>query len=157
MPATTDPDDPLLREIRPDGQQRSYLVLSEEERARGFIRPVRTTYKHIGSPGPRHPLRDLTPEEKERYREYGYVKFEAYPPDGSSVVGRYWTQDDLDRAVKGCGAVTTMGQALAETWARDIHFYGGTYCCACGKHFPIRNPDGSPAFLWEPDGSPVGS
>lgn len=30
-----------------DGQQEDYLVLSEEERAKGFIRPVRDTYKHL--------------------------------------------------------------------------------------------------------------
>lgn len=28
------------------GMQKNYLVLSEEERAKGFIRPVRTTYIH---------------------------------------------------------------------------------------------------------------
>jgi hypothetical protein len=30
------------------GQQREYLVLSEEERAKGFVRPVRRTYIHVG-------------------------------------------------------------------------------------------------------------
>ena len=36
------------REINPKtGMQKDYVVLSEEERAKGFVRPVRTTYIHI--------------------------------------------------------------------------------------------------------------
>jgi hypothetical protein len=35
------------REIQRDGQQKGYIVLSEEERKRGFVRPVRFAYKHI--------------------------------------------------------------------------------------------------------------
>lgn len=34
------------RELRPDGQQKGYVVLSAEERSKGFIRPVRRTYRH---------------------------------------------------------------------------------------------------------------
>lgn len=35
------------REINPDtGMQKDYVVLSEEERAKGFVRPVRRTYVH---------------------------------------------------------------------------------------------------------------
>lgn len=44
---TTDRNDPGLREHRPDGQQEKYLVLSAEERAQGFVRPVRTAYRHL--------------------------------------------------------------------------------------------------------------
>lgn len=99
---TTDRNDPNLKKLRPDGQQESYLILSEEERAKGFVRPVRRKYKHIT-----------------------------------------------------CGTVTTMGLALAETYARDPSFYGGTFCCHCGSHFYLKTVDG-PQFLWEPDGTPVG-
>lgn len=35
------------RELRPDGQQKGYVVLSEEERAKGFQRPVRRSYRHL--------------------------------------------------------------------------------------------------------------
>ena len=35
MGLTTDPNDPALNQIRSDGQQEAYLVLSEEERAKG--------------------------------------------------------------------------------------------------------------------------
>lgn len=34
------------RELKDNGQQKGYVVLSEEERAKGFVRPVRQTYIH---------------------------------------------------------------------------------------------------------------
>jgi len=144
---TTDPTDSRLKETKPDGQQSAYLVLSEEERAKGFVRPYRDTYKHVGKQS-QYSLRDMTPEEHERYDQYGYVKFETYPESHSPVTGRYWTQKELD--TKYCGAVTTMGRALSETYARDPKFYGGTYCVGCGAHFPVSE------FIWD-DGSVVGS
>lgn len=93
---TNDPNDPKLRETDETGMQKAYLVLSEEERAKGFVRPVRRSYRHLV-----------------------------------------------------CGTVTTMGQAIAETYARDPHFYGGTFCVGCGDHFPV-GPNGE--FDWEPAG-----
>ena len=120
--------------IRADGQHEAYWVLKEEERAKGFVRPVRDSYRHVGV-RPTHPLRDLTDDEKERYAAFNYVAFEAYPPDGrSSVTGRYWTKSQLE---SGCGAITTMGRALAETYARDPGYYGSTFCCKCGTHLPV--------------------
>lgn len=39
------------REINPStGQQKGYIVLTPEERAKGFVRPVRRTYVHVGKP-----------------------------------------------------------------------------------------------------------
>jgi hypothetical protein len=88
-----DPDGPEHREIDPStGMQKDYVVLTAEERAKGFVRPVRRSYRH----------------EK-------------------------------------CGSVTTMGIALAETYARDPSFYSGTFCCACRNHFPV-GADGE--FTW---------
>ena len=98
--STTDPNDPGLRKIGPDGMQQTYLILSEEERARGFVRPVRYTYIH-----------------------------------------------------EACGSATTMGRGIAETYARDPHFYSGTYCARCEDHYPV-GPDGE--FFWE-DGTSVGT
>lgn len=49
MTLTEDPSDPRLTHGPDDGpaaQAPVYLVLSEEERAQGFIRPVRRTYVH---------------------------------------------------------------------------------------------------------------
>lgn len=46
---TTDPNDPALGhgiDSSPVEQNSKYLVLSDEERARGFVRPVRKTYVH---------------------------------------------------------------------------------------------------------------
>lgn len=103
MGAVTDRNDPGLSKVRPDGQQENYLVLGDEERSKGFVRPVRTSYVHLA-----------------------------------------------------CGSATKMGQALAETYARQPDFYSGTFCCGCGKHFPLTTPEGKPAFVWD-DGSAVGS
>ena len=101
MSLTTDPNDPRLghgEDDKPVPQQKVYLVLSEDERSKGFIRPVRRSYIH-----------------------------------------------------KNCGTVTFMGQALAETYARNPKFYGATYCCRCGMHRRVSE------FTWESDGSVVGS
>lgn len=47
MGLTTDRNDPCLHEIEPSGMQRCYLILSEEERGKGFVRPVRNYYIHF--------------------------------------------------------------------------------------------------------------
>lgn len=88
MSLTDDPHDPRLghgADTEPVPQHGTYLVLSEEERAKGFVRPLRRKYVHTG----------------------------------------------------GCGAVTTMGLALCETYARQPDFYGATYCTGCSMHRPV--------------------
>lgn len=148
------------REIDPKtGMQKGYVVLSAEERAKGFVQPVRRSYRHVGIAGPANPLRDLTEDEKARYAAYGYVKYEDYDTGSKgisddSVVGRFWTQQDLDRVGKGCGRVTTMGQALAETYARNPKFYGGTFCAICHRHFPVGAQG---EFVWEGTDERVGT
>lgn len=157
MGVTDDPKHPKLgqgSDTEPRPQNEVYLVLSDAERAKGFKRPVRASYRHVGAPGPSHELRDLTEKEKADHGAHGYVKFEAYPAKASPLVGRYWTQADLDGADKGCGTVTSMGSALAETYAREPGFYGSTYCCGCMKHRPVGEYG---EFVWEPDGSRVGT
>ncbi|GAB3884441.1 hypothetical protein [Terrabacter terrigena] len=52
---------------------------------------------------------------------------------------------------KGCGAVTTMGLRLAETYARDPKFYGATYCVGCRMHRPVSE------FVWDGTDERVGS
>jgi hypothetical protein len=83
------------------GQQRDYIVLSPEERGKGFVRPVRRTYLHLK-----------------------------------------------------CGSTTTMGQSLAETYARQPDFYGGTFCCTCRTHFPVGE---NGEFVWDGTDIKVGT
>jgi len=125
------------------GQHKAYWVLSEEERAKGFVRPVRFSYKHVGV-SPKYPLRDLTQEESDRYKDYNYSKFELYPDaETTGRVGRFWTEKELQA---GCGGVTNMGTALAETYARDPSFYGATFCAICKLHLRVWE------FVWVVDG-----
>jgi hypothetical protein len=145
------PETPDHRELRSDGMQKGYVVLSDTERARGFVRPVRRSYVHVGK-APKNPLRDLTAEERERYGKFNYAKYETYPESRSPVLGRYWTQAELDR--QGCGVKTTMGLSIAETYARDPKFYGGTFCCGCGAHFPV-GAEGE--FVWDGTNDRVGT
>jgi len=130
-----------------------YLVLSDGERDKGFVRPVRRAYMHVGPPGPRFPLLELTEEQHERYDEYGYVKYEEYP-DEVEGLGRYWTQARLDKVGVGCRVVTYMGQELAETYARQPGFYGSTWCCGCNTHLPV-GADGE--FVWDGTDEKVGT
>jgi hypothetical protein len=48
MSLTTDRNDPKLKEGQQNetGQHDIYLVLSDEEKSKGFVRPVRRTYVH---------------------------------------------------------------------------------------------------------------
>lgn len=143
------------RELKPNGQQKGYVVLSEEERAKGFLRPVRRSYQHVGLPAPKFPLLDLTDEQRQRYEALGYIKYEKYPEGyRGSALGRYWTQAQLDKIGKGCGTVTTMGQSIAETYAREPKFYGATFCCGCGKHLPVGE---SGEFVWTGTDERVGT
>lgn len=99
------PVTPDHREINPaNGQQKGYVVLSEEERAKGFVEPVRRSYRHLK-----------------------------------------------------CGTVTTMGQALAETYARDPHFYSGTFCAGCCAHFPVGETEFGGEFVWDGTDQMVGT
>lgn len=53
-----------------------------------------------------------------------------------------------------CGTVTTMGDTIAATYARDPFFYGGTFCAGCGSHFPVGK-DGQ--FVWDGTTEKVGT
>jgi hypothetical protein len=158
MSLTDDPSDPCLKrgaaDETPVPQNEIYLVLSEEERAKGFVRPVRNSYRHVGIAGPQHPLRDLTDDEKECYSKFGYVKFESYPESDSPARGRFWTLAQLENIGRGCGVVTKMGRALAETYAREPYFYGATYCAGCRMHRPVG---GDGEFIWDATNERVGT
>jgi hypothetical protein len=145
------PEDGSHTNLKGNGQQHDYVVLTPEERAKGFVRPVRNSYRHVGPSGPQNALRDLTDEEKARWGDCGYVKFEQYQREADITNGRFWMQDQLDAVGKGCGIKTTMGNSLAETYARDPKFYSGTFCCGCGKHFAVDE------FVWAGTNERVGS
>ncbi len=125
-----------------NGQQKAYVVLSAEERAKGFVRPLRHSYVHIGPPPPRFALRALTEAERLRYPQY--AAYEAYPK-GNATVGRFWTRDTLRRLENPCKGVTTMQDAIAATYARDPGFYGATFCATCRQHFPVGERG---EFVW---------
>lgn len=92
---------PEHRKLKENGQQEGYVVLAEEERAKGFVRPVRMRYTHLK-----------------------------------------------------CGTTTYMARTIAETYARDPHFYSGTFCVGCGTHFPVgKNGE----FVWEGTDEKVGT
>ena len=140
-------------EKRPDGQFKAHWVLCAEERAKGFVRPIREKYVHVGIPAPKFPTRDLTAEEAERYAKTGYVKFEPYP-EGGSTTGRFWTQKELDSIDKGCGVVTRMPYACAETYAREPGYYGSTFCCGCGAYLKVGERG---EFVWDGTSERVGT
>lgn len=111
---TTSGDAPSIvranqREEGNTGQYSSYIVLCEEERQKGFVRPYRDAYKHIGR------LETIISDGREK-------------PD---------QPHEHQHRVGGCGTVTTMGRALSETYARDPLFYGSTFCVRCNAHFPV--------------------
>jgi len=141
------PADGSHTRLRPDGQQEGYVVLAPEERYKGFIRPVRRVYRHVGI-RPKYPTRPLTPEERVVYAAEHYVEFEEYPVSELPRTGRFWTIEQLN---SGCGTTTRMSNYLAETYARDPKFYTGTFCARCAKHFPVEQ------FVWDGTDERVGS
>jgi hypothetical protein len=144
-------------DIGQDGMQKDYIVLWEHERAKGFVRPVRRGYIHKPElAGPKYPLRDLTPEEAQRYVATGYSKFEEYPKkrEGGGPIGRFWKAEELARIERKCGALTTMGAALAETYARKPDFYSGTFCAHCKEHYPVGEKG---EFVWDGTDERVGT
>lgn len=122
-----------------DGQYERHPTVVPEDRK--FIRPVRRTYKHVGV-RPQNPTRPLTAEEQEQNKAYNYVAYEEYGPERSPLVGRFWTQKQLD---SGCNTTTTMGVAIAETYAATPAFYGRTFCCNCRDYFPVGEAG---EFVW---------
>jgi len=144
------------REIDPKtGMQKGYVVLSADERAKGFVRPVRRTYIHTG--------RSICGKNRPTKQGHlgGQIDVCGFEPGHSGDCFQTFftmTQPEAAEAERsqrrgGCGGATTMGLALAETYARDPKFYGGTFCCNCGSHFPVGEQG---EFEWE-DGSKVGT
>lgn len=160
MSLVTDENDPNLREVKDNGQNKAYLILSDEERAKGFVRPVRCSYVHIGRKlYYKNIHRWLTEEEKKEYKHlsnYVAIMTVLTNEDGSFMGGSYVTQEEVDawkenKRIGGCGTLTTMARAIAETYARNPKFYSATFCCGCGKHLPVDE------FVWDGTDEVVGS
>jgi hypothetical protein len=157
MSLTTDKNDPSLNKVKDNGQNETYLVLSDEERAKGFIRPVRTAYVHVGRKY-KGPLEIL---DQPYFNEQTKKAYTAIAPvfnsAGKRIGGSYLTAEEVDQwhstggYIRGCRTITTMALPLAETYARDPKFYNATFCCGCGTHLPVNE------FVWEGTTEPVGS
>ena len=140
------------------GQQRGYVVLTPEERAKGFVRPVRTKYVHAGKEmcgvilGDWHDSSNLYGDGAKTIcgGAVGHDGEHGHAGDQKVFVATAAEIERLRRTgrYKGCGAVTWMGNALAETYARQPDFYSGTFCATCRKHFHLDE------FEWE-DGEPM--
>lgn len=149
MSLVTDRKD-LDTTIGEDGQQQNYLVLSEEERAKGFVRPVCCAYIHQGR-AICGKLRGLGALD---VGMVAWVCVDVAKHGGDCSAWRQATAPELKRLqdtgfLGGCGSVTTMGKALAETYAREPSFYTGTFCTKCKAHFPVGK-DGE--FAWVAEG-----
>ena len=94
-PVPTDHSHTALKE---NGQQKDYVVLTADERAKGWVRPYRDSYIHTT-----------------------------------------------------CGTETKMSRPIAETYARNPHFYSGTFCVGCSSHFSLDQ------FKWADSDEQVGS
>lgn len=149
--APGEPDTTLL----PNGQQRGYVVLNAEERAKGFVRPVRRSYVHVG--------RKICGKRLESSKDHpGIVDWlcAGLPGHEGECPGyRGFTQSELDRYeatgfLGGCGTSTSMGRELAETYARSPDFYSGTFCSQCSNHFPVGEHG---QFIWEGTEERVGT
>ena len=169
MSLTTDKNDPKLKEGQKNetGQHDIYLVLSEEERSKGFVRPVRDTYVHVGRKLDYYKgIHRMLDEEEikeldEKYpgddnKKYVAVMTTLVDEEGNFKGGPYVTQEQIDLWKSGgysggCGTETRMGNALSETYARDPKFYGATYCCGCNKHIDVNE------FVWKDTNQKVGS
>ncbi len=156
---TTDSKNPLLHEVKANGQNEAYLVLNEEERAKGFVRPVRTDYVHMGINWNKipHEIRMLDEsEKKDELKKYVAVLYHVKGEDGKFAGGRYITENELkdikkDGYTGGCGVRTKMNQTISETYARNPKFYGATFCVGCGKHLSVSE------FVWDGTDEIVGS
>ncbi len=120
MAITTDRQDPRLAQTDPEtGLQSAYVVISDEELAKGYHTPERKANVHI------------------------------YKLDGSPVPTVLLNEHV--RQSGGCGALTTMATAIAETFASDPKYYSATYCTGCRTHLPVGE------FHWDGSSERVGS
>lgn len=54
----------------------------------------------------------------------------------------------------GQHVVTSMPQAIAETYAAEPGYYGSTFCCGCGRYLPVG---ANGEFVWSGTNDRVGT
>lgn len=135
------------------GQYKDYIVLCPDERAKGFVRPVRNSYQHVG----RSVCAETVPGQTLNLGSPRDVCSLSFGHEGDHT-GPFFrtTQAEQSRLLQshrkgGCGVVTKMGQDLSETYARDPKFYGATFCVGCNRHVPVGE------FVWDGTDETVGS
>lgn len=135
------------------GQHKDYIVLCPDERAKGFIRPYRDAYRHVGRSVCGNIVNHGPSWEAPKLGGPRDICAQVYGHEGECS-SPFLTVDQPEYAEirrshrkGGCGKITTMGRALAETYARDPKFYGATFCVHCNRHLPVAE------FTWyEMDG-----
>lgn len=112
MSLTDDPSDPRLThgsDTEPVEMAAAYLVLSAEELAKGFVRPVRRTYRHVGPVPEGTPSRNadgtLVPVGKGcgTVTSMGLRLAETYARDPSFYSGTYCVGCRMHRPVGATG------------------------------------------------------
>lgn len=98
MSLTSDPNDPRLThgvDDEPTQMAEAYLVLSEEERAKGFVRPVRSSYVHSCGTVTRMalPLAETYARDPQHYGATWCVRCQQHRPVG--INGEFfWIEAD---------------------------------------------------------------
>lgn len=164
MSLTIDRNDERLNKEKLNGQNEVYLVLSDKELAKGFIRPYRDSYIHVGRKLHYKEIHEILSEEAiKEMKEKGYyskpyvaIMTALTDEDGKYIGGSYVTQEELDAwkqgiRIGGCGTLTKMNKTISETYAVKPKFYSATFCCGCGKHLPVEE------FTWDGTNEEVGS
>lgn len=124
------------------GLQKDYVVLSEEERKRGFVRPFRDSYRHVGRQVCGR-IRQLPHAPESRPGENLHICIMAPGHEWPCEVWKACDDPNArhralhDNRLGGCGKITIMSRPIAETYARDPFFYVGTFCVHCRIHLPV--------------------
>jgi hypothetical protein len=154
---TTDRNNPGLNKVKENGQNESYMVLSEDEIKKGFVRPIRNSYIHVGKIPSYKRIHKILEENDEYFPKYSALMTVIEKEDGSFLGGSYVTPEELDawqnnKMIGGCGTTTTINsKEIVETYSRNPSFYDSTFCCECGKHLPVGE------FVWSGTKERVGS
>ena len=108
---------------RPDGQHERHPGLPADEIAKGFVRPLRQSYKHVGravcgKPAPGNKLGGMVTvcmDKPSHEGECWGISRPMVQPEAAAV--------ERSQKLGGCGTVTRMPHHCAETYARQPSYY----------------------------------